>query len=61
MISTHVNDTFAAGDGSTAYKAAIKALQSALPFGGWISLYESASRFCGSEGKQRKDFSIEVN
>ena len=49
MISTQVDDVFAAGDGSQAYKDVIAALQQSFPFGEWKSLYDSVSKFCGSE------------
>ena len=61
MISTHVDDIFAAGDGSAEYKAAIAALQKSFPFGEWRSLYNGSARFCGSEIKQRRDYSIECS
>ena len=49
MISTHVDDIFAAGDGSQAYKDAIAALQKSFPVDEWRSLYDSVSKLCGSE------------
>ena len=61
MISTHVDDIFAAGDGSAVYRAAIKKLQETFLFGEWKSLYDSISKFCGSAVRERKDFSIEVS
>ena len=62
LIGGHVDDLLVCGSAHDEYfRSKIHELKQSFPFGAWKSAMKESITFCGSELKQNKDFSIELN